>query len=49
MRWVKNALKFLNFLHNPYKFANRIVNEVNGMSLCMFDITSKPPGMIEWE
>jgi GMP synthase (glutamine-hydrolysing) len=31
------------------KVANRIINEVKGVNRCVFDITSKPPGTIEWE
>lgn len=31
------------------KLATRIINEVNGVNRCVFDITSKPPGTIEWE
>jgi GMP synthase (glutamine-hydrolysing) len=31
------------------KLATRIINEVKGVNRCVFDITSKPPGTIEWE
>jgi GMP synthase (glutamine-hydrolysing) len=41
--WVKLPYEILE------KVSNRIINEVKGVNRCVFDITSKPPGTIEWE
>ncbi|MDR3325859.1 MAG: glutamine-hydrolyzing GMP synthase [Rhodospirillaceae bacterium] len=42
-----------DFYHFSNEFltsvSNRIINEVNGINRVTYDITSKPPGTIEWE
>jgi GMP synthase (glutamine-hydrolysing) len=41
--WVKLPYDLLE------RLSNRIINEVKGVNRVCFDITSKPPGTIEWE
>ena len=41
--WSKIPFKILE------RIANRIVNEVDLVNRVVYDITSKPPGTIEWE
>ncbi|MCX6913053.1 MAG: glutamine-hydrolyzing GMP synthase [Verrucomicrobia bacterium] len=41
--WVKLPYELLE------KLSNRIINEVKGVNRVCLDITSKPPGTIEWE
>ena len=41
--WVKLPHEILE------KLTSRIINEVKGVNRCVYDITSKPPGTIEWE
>lgn len=41
--WAKIAYNVLG------NISNRIINEVKGVNRVVYDITSKPPGTIEWE
>jgi GMP synthase (glutamine-hydrolysing) len=41
--WVKLPYDVLG------RISNRIINEVRGINRVVYDITSKPPGTIEWE
>ncbi|MGV6989673.1 glutamine-hydrolyzing GMP synthase [Testudinibacter sp. P80/BLE/0925] len=58
--WVVSirAVETVDFMtahwaHLPYdllgKISNRIINEVNGISRVVYDISGKPPATIEWE
>lgn len=42
-----------DWAHIPYevlaRISNRIINEVKGINRVVYDISSKPPGTIEWE
>ncbi|MFB6421876.1 MAG: glutamine-hydrolyzing GMP synthase [Candidatus Malihini olakiniferum] len=42
-----------DWAHLPYNFlsrvSNRIINEINGVSRVVYDISGKPPATIEWE
>ena len=42
-----------DWAHLPYellgKLSNRIINEVHGVNRVVYDISSKPPGTVEWE
>ena len=43
VRWAKLPSNLLE------RISTRIVNEVKGVNRVVLDITSKPPGTIEWE
>jgi len=41
---------FYNFSHEFLgKVSTKIINNVKGINRIVYDITSKPPGTIEWE
>ena len=41
---------FFQFPHDVLgRVATRIINEVKGINRVVYDVTSKPPGTIEWE
>ena len=41
--WARLPHSFLG------RISNRIINEVRGVNRVVYDISSKPPGTIEWE
>ena len=41
--WYKMPFEVLN------KVSSEIINNVNGVNRVVYDITTKPPGTIEWE
>ena len=52
------AVKTIDFMtakwaELPYELlgrvSNRIINEVNGISRVVYDVSGKPPATIEWE
>ncbi|GAB7203680.1 hypothetical protein OS31_01390 [Dickeya oryzae] len=58
--WVVSlrAVETIDFMtahwaHLPYEFlgrvSNRIINEVDGISRVVYDVSGKPPATIEWE
>ena len=59
-QWVISlrAVQTIDFMtahwaHLPYellgKVSNRIINEIEGVSRVVYDVSGKPPATIEWE
>ena len=55
MLWAMSTVDFMTAeaAEIPYEVLNkvmsRIINEVRGVNRVMYDLTSKPPGTIEFE
>ena len=54
-RWAATSTDGMTAEAYPFKLdflnrvASRIVNGVSGINRVVYDVTSKPPGTIEWE